>query len=100
MNTSRNREVTVFSASLAFDRGERSAYLDHACAGDPALRLQVEALLSAHDKAITFLESPLRCFVPTPRAPPGRFASEKPGYHIGVTSSSSNLTTGQPTFGL
>jgi len=37
----------------------RSAFLDEACAGDPALRLGVEQLLKAHDEAGNFLHSPL-----------------------------------------
>lgn len=37
---------------------ERRAYLDGACAGDAGLRAQVEALLSASDRAGSFLERP------------------------------------------
>src|SRR2546423_12998438 len=38
--------------------GERQAYLDGACAGDAALRTEVEALLEASARAGNFLEAP------------------------------------------
>src|SRR5438270_9571010 len=42
-------DESVFAAALAIpDPGERAAYLDRACAGDPGLRRDVEALLKAH----------------------------------------------------
>jgi len=37
---------------------ERAAYLDEACAGNPQLRADVEALLRAHDTDPGFLEQP------------------------------------------
>ena len=37
----------------------RTGLLDEACAGDPALRAEVEQLLKAHDNAGSFLERPL-----------------------------------------
>src|SRR5207302_8060299 len=39
--------------------GERQEYLDGACAGDAALRAEVEALLEASARAGSFLESPV-----------------------------------------
>src|SRR5215471_15825961 len=38
--------------------GERQEYLDGACAGDAALRAEVESLLEASARAGSFLESP------------------------------------------
>src|SRR5437773_2374111 len=38
--------------------GERQEYLDAACAGDPALRAEVESLLEASARAGSFLEAP------------------------------------------
>jgi uncharacterized protein (TIGR03067 family) len=52
-------EETVFA--IALDKrtpAERSAYLDEACAGSPALRRRVEALLRSHDEAGSFLGRP------------------------------------------
>ena len=46
---------------------ERASFLDHACAGDPELRHEVESLMSA-DPATGFLE---RAFLPEFRAPNG-----------------------------
>ena len=48
--------LTVFSAALDYESGaERDAYLDRECAGDPALRARVEALLPAQGRAGGFL---------------------------------------------
>src|ERR1041384_6598562 len=53
-----NREVAVLNAALELRPEERAAYLDQACAGDPALRHQVEALLKANEQAEDFLHAP------------------------------------------
>ena len=54
---SRNQPVeALFEAALALPNPEqRSAYLDRACAGDAALRAEVEGLLRASDQAGGFL---------------------------------------------
>src|SRR5688500_10831769 len=55
----RNRQVDrVFQAALACVATERAAFLDEACAGDPALRNDVEALLASDEQAGDFIESP------------------------------------------
>ena len=42
-------DESVFAAALAIPRpADRAAYLEKACAGNPQLRREVEALLSAH----------------------------------------------------
>jgi WD40 repeat protein len=52
-------EETIFLAALdKRDAAERSAYLNEACAGDPALRQRVEALLQSHEEAGPFLQHP------------------------------------------
>ena len=52
-------DETLFAAALEkHSPAERSAFLDEACADDPAMRQRVEALLHAHDKAGDFLERP------------------------------------------
>src|SRR5262245_32589404 len=54
-----DRTESVFAAAVALaDAGQRAAYLEHACAGDAALRQRVEALLAAHDRAAHFLDRP------------------------------------------
>ena len=53
-----NREVAVLNAALELRPAERAAYLDQACAGDVALRRQVEALLLSHEQAEGFLDAP------------------------------------------
>jgi eukaryotic-like serine/threonine-protein kinase len=47
----------IFEAVLARPAGERAAFLDEACAGDAALRAEVESLI-AHEEAEAFLEDP------------------------------------------
>lgn len=51
-------EQTIFHAALDFTGAERSAYLDQACAGNEALRRQVDELLAAHDRSGEFLDEP------------------------------------------
>ena len=48
----------VFDAALQRDPGERNAFLDEACAGNPSLRAEVASLLAAHDRAGSFIEAP------------------------------------------
>ncbi|HTA29819.1 MAG TPA: serine/threonine-protein kinase, partial [Candidatus Cybelea sp.] len=56
MNEPPNPEVAVFAAALELAADQRGAYLDQACAGDAALRRQVEALLRVHDDAGDFFD--------------------------------------------
>jgi serine/threonine protein kinase len=58
MNAPPNREVALFSAALGLPAGQRAAYLDQACADDPALRQRVDTLLRVHNEALRFLENP------------------------------------------
>ncbi len=57
----RNKQIEAiyhFALDQATEEG-RSAYMDSACRGDAELRASVEGLLEAHDKAGTFLETPV-----------------------------------------
>ncbi|MEY2427499.1 MAG: eukaryotic-like serine/threonine-protein kinase, partial [Verrucomicrobiota bacterium] len=91
MNTPPNREVALFSAALELAASQRAAYLDDACADDPALRLGVEALLRVHEAAIPFLEnpapeaqgSPIRAGIPGATIRLNVAPSEKAGDRIG-----------------
>jgi tetratricopeptide (TPR) repeat protein/tRNA A-37 threonylcarbamoyl transferase component Bud32 len=58
MSVPPSREVAIFNAALELEGSERAAYLDEACADDPALRQHLEALLRVHDEAVPFLETP------------------------------------------
>src|SRR5262249_59992193 len=59
-------ERSLFLAALEIDDpAERSAFLDRACAGDPALRAQVEQLLQAHQEPGRFMERPAPALVTT-----------------------------------
>jgi len=48
----------VLEEALECDPLEREAYLDDACAGDLALRTEVEALIDSHARSGDFIESP------------------------------------------
>jgi serine/threonine protein kinase/WD40 repeat protein len=70
----------IFSAVLEKSSSdERAAYLDQACAADPALRRQVEELLRAHQQAGNFLENPPAKTVSANPEP----APQTPGMRIG-----------------
>ncbi len=56
MNEPPNPEVTVFAGALELPAEQRGAYLDQACAGEAALRRQVEALLRVHEEAGNFFD--------------------------------------------
>src|SRR4051794_15985122 len=51
-------EQEVFHQALSLSPEVRSVFLEHACAGDPALRTSVEALLQANEGASGFLDAP------------------------------------------
>jgi serine/threonine protein kinase len=51
-------EETLFHGALAKPSGERAAFLDAACAGQPELRAAVEALLAAHEASGSLLDRP------------------------------------------
>ena len=58
-------EQALFAATLEFpDPAHREAFLEKACAGDPALRSRIQALLDAHFRAEDFFD-----FVPPPPRP-------------------------------
>lgn len=48
-------EESIFAEALAKPPAERAAYLDGVCAANPKLRVQVEALLNAHEEAGGFM---------------------------------------------
>ncbi|HEY3139342.1 MAG TPA: protein kinase [Blastocatellia bacterium] len=59
MQAERWRQVdALFDAALERDASERTAFLNEACAGDEALRREVESLLAAHERAGDFIETP------------------------------------------
>jgi WD40 repeat protein/predicted Ser/Thr protein kinase len=51
--------IDIFQAALDRDDASRQAFLDEACGHDPALRAEVEALVSAHQEAGSFGERAL-----------------------------------------
>jgi serine/threonine protein kinase len=48
----------LFHAALERAPEQRAAFLDEACAGDESMRKQVDALLSAHEEAGSFIDAP------------------------------------------
>jgi WD40 repeat protein/serine/threonine protein kinase len=72
-------ERDVFEAALELSPENRVAYLASVCEGDAALRQRLDALLSKHDRAGSFLEAPAANFAATIDHP----ISEHPGTVIG-----------------
>src|SRR5579883_1503620 len=48
----------LFYAAIESDAARRSALLEEACAGDEALRREVESLVASHERAAGFLREP------------------------------------------
>jgi tetratricopeptide (TPR) repeat protein/tRNA A-37 threonylcarbamoyl transferase component Bud32/TolB-like protein len=59
LNPDRWREIErVFHAALERPENHRAAFLDQACAGDAALRHEVDSLLAQGEHGASFIESP------------------------------------------
>src|SRR5262249_23505793 len=72
-------EKSIFLAAVEIDSDpERAAYVKQACAGNPHLRAEVDALLRAHAKPHPILDSP-----PTPEPTSDEQITEVPGTVIG-----------------
>jgi len=54
-----NRDDEIFSEALDLPVAQRAAFLDRACAGDPAQRARIDALSTGYAAAEGFLEQPL-----------------------------------------
>ena len=58
-NPARWRRIeSILDLALDLPLAERRALLDESCAGDPALRAEVEAVLAADEQAGAFLATP------------------------------------------
>jgi serine/threonine protein kinase/tetratricopeptide (TPR) repeat protein len=74
-------ERDIFIDALQIESpNDRQAFLDRVCGGDSSLRERVEALLRAHDKGNSFLESPP---IAAQDATIEQTITEKPGTVIG-----------------
>jgi serine/threonine-protein kinase len=63
MDPDRLAEIdAVFEQALALETAERGAFLDRRCTADPALRREVEALLSHSGREVDGLLGPVRAF--------------------------------------
>ncbi len=59
MTPERYRQIgEVYHAALEVDAEERAAFLERACAGDAALRREVESLIVSHEQAPDFIKAP------------------------------------------
>jgi len=59
MNPERWQEIErLYSAALELGPGERASFLEEACAGDEALRKEVDALLASRSGIDRFMENP------------------------------------------
>jgi eukaryotic-like serine/threonine-protein kinase len=78
MEPDRWRQIDqILQAAMEIGVAERSAFLDQACASDPSLRSEVEALIDSYEKAGSFIESPVFAEAP------GLVASIQAGSLIG-----------------
>jgi len=60
VSADRSRQVEeIFHKLLQREPGERAAYLNKACSGDPELAAEVQPLLDAYENSTDFLEKPL-----------------------------------------
>ena len=81
MNETDDRSESIFAAAVALASAqERAAYLDQACAGDPALRRQIEGMLKAHEQAGHFLDRP----APEPEPSPETVGYVPAGEQVGT----------------
>src|SRR5262249_15133323 len=59
MTPERYRQVgEIYHAALAVETHKRTAFLDHACAGDAELRSEVESLIASNEQAEDFIDEP------------------------------------------
>src|SRR6266571_8279127 len=66
MSAERSRQVEqLYHAARERDPAQRAVFLDQACAGDQALRHEVDSLLAEDASVESFLETPALDFVPT-----------------------------------
>ena len=88
MDPRRLAEVdAVLAAALTLDAGARSAFLDRRCAGDPALRGEVETLLELAGREVEGLAGSVRELAATLRSDPGAADPEEvlpPGSTLGA----------------
>jgi tetratricopeptide (TPR) repeat protein len=59
MSETADRTESLFAAAAALAPGERAAYLERECLGDPALYARLLALLKAHDRAGHVIDRPV-----------------------------------------
>src|SRR3954468_17847585 len=48
----------IFNVAIELDGGERAAFIVRACAGDEALRREVETLIRSHEEDGSFIDAP------------------------------------------
>jgi hypothetical protein len=60
-----SREEGLFYAPASLNGSHRSAFLEHACAGDAALKRRLEAMLAAHEQPRTALADSAATAPPT-----------------------------------
>ena len=64
-----DRIQEIYHSALAQPRSERDVFISQACAGDPTLLRQVEALLEADSSPDGFLDSPVISLDPVSNHP-------------------------------
>jgi eukaryotic-like serine/threonine-protein kinase len=74
----------IVGAALEQEPAERTAFLDHACSSDAALRAEVESLLAAHAASDELSESPWAATVVDPTGKPKSIGPYRLVHTLGV----------------
>jgi eukaryotic-like serine/threonine-protein kinase len=85
------RMRSIFDAAISLAPADRDALLRRECAGDHMLRDKVAALIAAHDRADTFLETPARVVIGEPEPDPPDDLIDS---HIGAYQVESRIGSG------
>lgn len=86
MNVDWQRVKELFNEAVELPREERDSFLDAACAGNVALRREIDALLIADDEASGFLEVPDEATGATATAAAADIATEPRPRHEAISS--------------
>lgn len=86
MSVDWQRVKDLFNEAVELPTEERVAFLDTACAGNDALRREVDALLEADEEAVGFLPEPEEATGTTATAAAADISTEPGGRHEAISS--------------
>lgn len=86
MSVDWQRVKDLFNEAVELPPEERDAFLGTACAGNVALRREVDALIAADEEAVGFLPEPEEATGTTATAAAADIATEPGGRHVAISS--------------